>query len=171
MVPPDVSRAAATGARHYANRREAIMSIDIAAVIAKATAEAIGTVLWTSRCFGTVSIDGHEHTSADPQDCDASLHFIGYDAADLAESARKEIEDDVRDFIEANAADITQLIADGKADAGSIGYDFVLTRNHEGAGFWDRGYGEVGDRLTANAHPYGGLNGYVGDDGLVYVAS
>lgn len=36
-----------------------------------------------------------------------------------------------------------------------IGHDFMLTRNGHGAGFWDRGLGEVGDYLTANCRPYG----------------
>lgn len=36
-----------------------------------------------------------------------------------------------------------------------IGHDFTLTRNHEGAGFWDRGLGEVGDLLTAACRPFG----------------
>lgn len=35
------------------------------------------------------------------------------------------------------------------------GHDFAFTRNHHGAGFWDRGYGEVGDRLTEAAEAYG----------------
>jgi hypothetical protein len=51
---------------------------------------------------------------------------------------------------------------------GQIGHDFWLTRNHHGAGFWDRGLGERGEWLTAMAHPYGDASLYVGDDGNVY---
>jgi hypothetical protein len=51
-----------------------------------------------------------------------------------------------------------------------IGHDFWLTRNRHGAGFWDRGLGDLGDKLTAAAHTYGESNLYVGDDGQVYVA-
>jgi hypothetical protein len=29
------------------------------------------------------------------------------------------------------------------------GHDYWLTRNGHGTGFWDRGLGEVGDKLTA----------------------
>lgn len=36
-----------------------------------------------------------------------------------------------------------------------IGHDFWLTRNHHGAGFWDRGLGLVGDTLTELAHSFG----------------
>lgn len=35
------------------------------------------------------------------------------------------------------------------------GHDFALTRNHHGAGFWDRGYGDMGDTLTEAAQTYG----------------
>ena len=33
-------------------------------------------------------------------------------------------------------------------DPEQSGHDFYLTRNGHGTGFWDRGYGGVGDRLT-----------------------
>jgi hypothetical protein len=35
-----------------------------------------------------------------------------------------------------------------KRDADSFGHDFYLTREGHGAGFWDRGLGELGDYLT-----------------------
>lgn len=35
------------------------------------------------------------------------------------------------------------------------GHDFYLTRNHHGAGFWDRGLDQTGDDLTDAAHAYG----------------
>lgn len=34
-------------------------------------------------------------------------------------------------------------------DPEQAGHDFWLTRNGHGAGFWDRGLGEVGEKLTA----------------------
>lgn len=67
------------------------------------------------------------------------------DPADLA----RHIED-CRDFQAANAEDLAQA---GTAERN--GTDFWLTRNRHGAGFWDRGYGAVGDRLTAASHVYG----------------
>ena len=38
------------------------------------------------------------------------------------------------------------------------GHDFALTRNGHGAGFWDRGLGEMGDMLTDECKPYGEHN-------------
>jgi hypothetical protein len=43
-------------------------------------------------------------------------------------------------------------------DAEQMGHDFWLTRNRHGAGFWDRGLGELGNRLTDLAHGYGEMS-------------
>ena len=53
-------------------------------------------------------------------------------------------------------------------DYSQIGHDFWLTRNGHGAGFWDRGLGEVGEWLTAMAKPSGECELYIGDDGRLY---
>lgn len=49
-----------------------------------------------------------------------------------------------------------------------LGHDLWLTRNYHGAGFWDRGLGEIGDKLTELAHSYGDVTLYIGDDGKIY---
>ena len=49
-----------------------------------------------------------------------------------------------------------------------LGHDLWLTRNRHGAGFWDRGLGEIGDKLTELAQSYGGVTLYIGDDGKIY---
>ena len=49
------------------------------------------------------------------------------------------------------------------------GHDFWLTRNGHGAGFWDRGHGNIGDQLTEAAKSFGECDLYVGDDGLLYI--
>jgi len=49
-----------------------------------------------------------------------------------------------------------------------LGHDFWLTRNRHGAGFWDRGHGEIGEKLTDLAHKFGEFDLYVGDDGKIY---
>jgi hypothetical protein len=51
-----------------------------------------------------------------------------------------------------------------------FGHDYFLTRNHHGAGFWDRGLGELGDLLTSYAHSMGSTYEYLGDDGNVYTS-
>lgn len=43
-----------------------------------------------------------------------------------------------------------------------VGHDIALTRNHEGVGFWDRGYPEeLGDKLTEIAHSLGEYHPYL----------
>ena len=54
-------------------------------------------------------------------------------------------------------------------DAECAGIDYWLTRNGHGAGFWDRGLGAVGDRLS-NACRWQELDLYRGDDGKLYFA-
>lgn len=50
-----------------------------------------------------------------------------------------------------------------------IGHDFWLTRNGHGAGFWDRGLGKLGDKLTDASEKLGGVNHVFEDDGKVYI--
>ncbi len=89
----------------------------------------------------------------------------GMSIDDIDASAIASAKEDCDDFQKANAAD---LEATG-ADDGQLGHDFYLTRNRHGAGFWDRGYGPAGDRLTKAAHVYGDSTAYLGDDDRVYL--
>lgn len=56
-------------------------------------------------------------------------------------------------------------------NSSQAGHDFWLTRNHEGAGFWDSPevWGEYTDALTAAAQTFPELNTY-DHNGLVYFA-
>ena len=67
-----------------------------------------------------------------------------YSTDEIAESALAEIRRDCEDFWRANTYDMRLT----HANVEQHGHDFCLTRNGHGAGFWDRGYGVVGDRLT-----------------------
>lgn len=49
------------------------------------------------------------------------------------------------------------------------GHDFWLTRNGHGAGFWDRGLGDIGEVLTKLSNEFGECTLYVGDDGRIYI--
>lgn len=49
-------------------------------------------------------------------------------------------------------------------DEEQFGHDFWLTRNGHGAGFWDRGHGELGETLTKWAKTFGTSDCYVSDD-------
>jgi len=69
----------------------------------------------------------------------------------FTKAAVREAKATCKDFQDINA----DLLAATGADNGRNGTDFWLTRNHHGAGFWDRGYGEVGNQLSYAAHTFG----------------
>lgn len=87
-----------------------------------------------------------------------------YDVDDIDKTCREALAEECADFCEANAEDL----AESGGSAEQAGHDFWLTRNGHGAGFWDRGYGAVWDRLTKASKVYGSVDLYVGDDGKVY---
>jgi hypothetical protein len=67
----------------------------------------------------------------------------------LTDAQRAEIETDCRGFVLGCWADLESL------PPSQAGHDFYLTRNGHGAGFWDRGLGDAGDRLTRASKVYG----------------
>lgn len=129
----------------------------------------IDAMLWSESCNGTAPLDVCDHfgkTGDAAGDCDKSLsHDLNYGETDLSGEAYDEIRSDVADFVTANYHDLFGII-----DAALVGHDFLLTRNSHGAGFWDRGYGALGDRLSDAARVYGNVSAYVGDDELVHVS-
>lgn len=56
-------------------------------------------------------------------------------------------------------------------DEEQAGVDFWLTRCGHGAGYWDRGAEEAGDKLTAAAKAFGNCDLYRGDNGKIYAFS
>jgi hypothetical protein len=88
-----------------------------------------------------------------------------YSAADVDAGSLASMRADCDAFVENNKNDLVNLTAE------QAGHDFWLTRNGHGAGFWDRGLGAIGDRLTEASKSLGDCNVYVGDDGRLYVES
>lgn len=65
-----------------------------------------------------------------------------YAVDDFDPQDRVLLEKECLDFIAANKQDLEGI------DPEQAGHDFWLTRNGHGTGFWDRGLGEQGERLT-----------------------
>lgn len=105
--------------------------------------------LWSSN-------DESDESGGVPFDQNHGLSSI--DSESLA-TARKECEE----FAQANAADLVEVVPT------RAGHDFWLTRNGHGTGFWDRGLGEVGERLAEAARRSGERHPYLGDDGLIRI--
>ena len=91
-----------------------------------------------------------------------------YDTDDIAITARIEQMDECTAFCLANLDDLTTAVSSPAYTWEQAGHDFWLTRCGHGAGFWDRGLGDVGDRLSEAASLCGNIDPYIGDDGLVY---
>lgn len=106
----------------------------------------IAASLWA----GLAEYPAEEYASTDPDHHSNPEPLEDFFSdADIAQSDRDQIVADCRDFATANAADLADM------DAGQAGHDFYLTRNGHGAGFWDRGLGALGERLTRACKPYG----------------
>ncbi len=115
--------------------------------------------LWSS----TVCDD--EENDCRPMDDEYSIDDIAPECAAAMRSV-------CQDFIDANDDDLHAYCVEMKHGEWSgeelAGHDFWLTRNGHGVGFWDRGLGALGDRLSAAAKVYGEVDLYVGGDGLIY---
>ncbi len=85
-----------------------------------------------------------------------------YDIDDIAPETLTSMVHDCANFQRDNEELMAEL------DSSQCGHDFWLTRCGHGAGFWDRGYGDLGDKLTDAAQTYGNVDLYIGDDNLIY---
>ena len=90
------------------------------------------------------------------------------------EETMAQIEADCQRFQTENEADLQKAyklykIAGNWTVEEQAGHDFWLTRNGEGAGFWDRGLGDVGEDLTKACRKYKSCYLYIGDDKRLYV--
>jgi hypothetical protein len=112
-------------------------------------------------------MDSSRDDGGDPMD-------DNYDRDDIAPEALVSMRADCDAFADENAADLA-LYAERMSDRAEwswderAGHDFWLTRNGHGAGFWDRGLGNIGDSLSEACRAFGSSDLYVGDDGKVYI--
>lgn len=105
----------------------------------------------------------------DPPAEDASFEYLNFGPEDIAVESMRSMLADCAAFLAGNAPDVEEFCFLGH-DLEQVGHDFWLTRNRHGAGFWDRGAGVVGERLSKAAKVYGESNLYLGDDGEIYVS-
>ena len=87
-------------------------------------------------------------------------------AIGFSKEAIAKAKEDCEAFQEANEDDLTAY----ETETGYTGgVDLWLTRNHHGAGFWDRGLEDLGQRLT-DAAQLGSQDAYLGNDNLIYLS-
>lgn len=92
-----------------------------------------------------------------------------YTSEDLAEETVTAIKADCLRF-RREFSDLLTQATDTKLgyDEAQAGHDFWLTRAGHGVGFWDRGLGEVGQKLTEACKGFGEITPVVGDDGKIH---
>ncbi len=110
----------------------------------------IDTLLWSECDEGG---DPLEHTYSEHDVLPESRYYL----TEVAES----LLDPENDL----AGDIAQYMEHVGPE--QFAHDFVLTANRHGAGFWDRGLGKLGERLTEMAHGYGNFHAQVLANGTV----
>jgi hypothetical protein len=105
-------------------------------------------------------------------DCNSDSEDLSdKDFDDLADETIASAIEDCTDFQSSFAGLLEMAYGVNGYSIEKAGHDFWLTRNHHGAGFWDRGLPRsIGKRLTEMAHAYGSLSLYLGDDGKVYTS-
>lgn len=103
---------------------------------------------------------------------DTSWLVQGEDEMSFIFASRGRIIEDVLKFIQACGPELIYAYFDLEGSSPErFGHDLWLTRNRHGSGFWDRGHGEIGDKLTELAHAAGERWPYRGDDGNLYYES
>ena len=100
--------------------------------------------------------------AGEPDQCpsDAELSNLGYltaasDCADFLQLCERE--------------NVLSEYAETGRTWDSFGNDLWFTRNGHGCGFWDRGMGDLGDKLTKLAKAMGSRYLLEGDDGMAYI--
>ena len=88
---------------------------------------------------------------------------LDYSEDDLTEGAVNKMRSDCEKFL---SQINTECVGVEKLHLDQIGHDFWLTRNGHGAGFWDRGLGDLGEKLTDIAESFGECHIMVDNDKL-----
>lgn len=135
------------------------------------TDDALATALWigVAHCDPypePCAVFGEGHCPGHPLD-------ESYGIGNVSDEARADIRARLLRFATASREDfLAYLAATGDRPfhprPGLFAHDYVLTVNRHATGFWDRGLGDLGDRLADAADDEGTWELYVGDDGRLY---
>lgn len=112
--------------------------------------------LWTGSIdfmTGTYEAGGEALVSDNILDSVASV-------ADLPEEIRSQAVEDTEQFISLVSEYLHYWELPEGLTAQQLGHDFSLTRNQHGAGFWDRGWEDLGSWLTCVAQSFGSCSLY-----------
>jgi hypothetical protein len=92
-----------------------------------------------------------------------------HDVTCLSSEAKSTVYEDLDGFMRSFGGLVRRAIAEpGYGSYDQVGEDFSLTRNRHGAGFWDRGLGELGTDLSEMSRPFGSVIFELADDGKIH---
>jgi hypothetical protein len=104
----------------------------------------------------------------EPEELDQSWFIEDIEAQSL-----QQIIEDCRKFQKDNSELLIEyyekIITINSTPEEYAGHDFYLTRQHHGAGFWDRGLGYLGKELAKASQVFKELCVEQGDNGKIYV--
>jgi hypothetical protein len=103
-------------------------------------------------------------STSGPEDAD----YDNLDAVFTEEDITGEAEEKLVALIDQFFDKAGDLLDEYPSEAEQLGHDIIMTTNRHGVGFWDRGLGELGDKLTEICHELPEYELYVGDDGKLY---
>jgi len=92
-----------------------------------------------------------------------------YDLDDIDSDSTSKMMATCAKFITDNKETLEELKETYNVSDDGIGHDIWLTQNGHGAGFWDRGYDSLGEKLTDYCRTMVECNMYIGGDNKVYV--
>jgi hypothetical protein len=119
----------------------------------------VRTLLWSS-IWDDENLDEKYSINQVDSACLAKLEREFQEFVEAATSAIKEKRGYCKDLVK---------YFHGKTDCYQLEHDYILTRNHHGAGFWDGDWDKsIGEILTSATRFQPEIEAYVGDDGFVY---
>lgn len=118
------------------NKQKFVSIEDMARDFESAVTGAMDAALWTGSVYSEDGIDDYGLV----------------DAFDLEDNVipiiREDMAYEMREWFMDNINDIYEYVSHDGFGFEQLGHDFLLTSRGHGAGFWDRGLGELGERLT-----------------------
>ena len=110
--------------------------------------------------------------TSNPNEDGQNLLELGYGIDDIPKAVRDGVRDLFRAVVACHPLAVRLYGVERQGSCVIVwehfGHDFLLTRDGHGAGFWDRGLGELGEHLSQIARPLGDSEYlYVSEDGTL----
>jgi len=143
-------------------------------VVRRVLSDAMGSDTDSLDEFTTAYLVAALWSTTDHNDEDGGQSLdLNYDLCDIAPESMRAAIESCAEFQEQHKellATAYELYTprDGYHGPALAGHDLWLTAAGHGAGYWDRGLGDVGKALTDAARKFGECYIEVGDDGLIY---